>query len=300
MKKIALLGYGAIATLHAAQLRDIPGVAVGAVFGPDANKATRFAELMDIPRATDDLAAALQGMDAAIICSPSEHHVAQAQIALDRVPAVLVELPACASAAEAESLADAASRQGSALHCAHTSRYLRAYRDVGKWLRIGDLGSVLQVRYARAIPPRNRSWVDDALVHHAAHPLDLLLAWFGEVQPRGCVTLPGGGPPQDTTLLAALADGAPVSVSISYCSRIAVTSMTVIGNEHTIETDGFSFLKSDRQDFSNEFDGQAEYEAAIAAQDRAFLAGAGVPWSETARLASLVDEFRSLARSQMR
>jgi predicted dehydrogenase len=142
--------------------------------------------------------------------------------------------------------------------------------------------------------------VDDALLHHGSHPLDLFLAWFGKLQPRGCVTLPADGPPYEIALLAALADGAPLSVSISYRSRLAVATTTVVGSKHTIETDGFSFIRSDRSDFNDKFDSETEYHAAIGAQDRAFLSGYGVPWSEVVSLASAVDRFRDLAGNQSR
>jgi predicted dehydrogenase len=299
MTRVAIIGYGAIAGLHAAQLRTIPGVTVGSVFGPDPEKAGQFAKSLDIARSSDHLTTALEGMDAAIVCSPSEYHFSQAQAAIERVPAVLVELPACGSAVEAETLADAASRRGAVLHCAHTSRYLRPYQEVAKRIRNTDIGSVLQVRYARSIPPRNKNWVDDALLHHGSHPIDLFLAWFGKFQPRGCVTLPTHGPPYEIALLAALPDGAPLSVSISYCSRLAVATTTVVGSKHTIETDGFSFLRSDCLDFNGEFDSEAEYHAAIAAQDRAFLSGHGVPWSEVVSLATAVDRFRVLAGNHL-
>ena len=295
MTQVAIVGYGAIAGLHADQLRKVPGVTVASVFGPDPEKASQFANSLDIARSSDNLATALQGMDAAIICSPSQHHFSQAQAAIERVPAVLVELPACGSGVEAESLADAAMRRGVHLHCAHTSRYLRPYLEVAKRLLNSDIGSVLQVRYARSIPPRNKNWVDDALLHHGSHPLDLFLAWFGDLQPRGCVTLPTDGPPYEVSLLATIAGGAPVSVSISYNSRLPVATTTVVGSKHTIETDGFSFLRSDCLDFNGRFDSEIEYHAAIGAQDRAFLSGHGVPWSEAMKLTVAVDSFRDLA-----
>lgn len=299
MKQIAIIGYGAIAALHAAKLRAFSNVTVGSVFGPDPEKAVAFAKSHDIRRSANDLGEALKGMDAAVICSPSEHHVSQAQVALERVPAVLVELPACGSASEAETLAEAAARRNARLHCAHTSRYLEPYRRVDRWLKDDQIGFVSQVRYARSIPARAKSWVDDALVHHASHPLDLLLAWFGDLLPRSGVVLPIDGPPHDVSLLAALRNGAPVSVSISYRSHLPVASTTLIGSKHTVETDGFSYIQSDREDFNGKWDAQIEYEAAIAEQDHAFLAGEGVPWPETIRLASLVDEFRKLAGNQV-
>ena len=135
MTQVAIVGYGAIAGLHAAQLRKIPGVIVSSIFGPDSEKARQFAKSLDIARSSDDLSAALEGMDAVIVCSPSEHHFSQAQAAIETVPAVLVELPACDSAWKRKRWLMLPSRRGVALHCAHTSRYLRPYQEVAKNFR---------------------------------------------------------------------------------------------------------------------------------------------------------------------
>ena len=297
MKRIAILGYGAVARLHAAGLLKSGGVALHSVFGPNTAKARDFAEAFNIPHATGDIAAALLGADAAIVCSPSPRHFEQAREAVERVPAVLVELPACGSVAEARALAQAASQRGTALHCAHTSRYLTPYRRISEWIRERLPGPVLQVRYARSVPPREHSWVDDALLHHAEHPLDLFLLWFGDVRPLGSALSPKTGPPQDAALLAELPSGVPLSVSISYSSRIGGILRTIICKNHTVETDGFSFIRSDCAAWNQSFDGQREYESAIGEQDRAFLSGQGIPWIETMRLTSVVERFRVLARS---
>ena len=168
----------------------------------------------------------------------------------------------------------------------------------------GALGAIQQVIYLRHIAPRERSWTDDALLHHAAHPLDLLLDWFGELSPVGCVALPQARGAQSVSLLAALPNGAPVSISVSYASRLPQARMLVVGERHTVETDGFSFLYSDYEQARFTCDAQSTYEQAIGNQDAAFIAACGnqldgVAWSETLRLMRLVNQFQSLAANTL-
>jgi predicted dehydrogenase len=281
--RLAVIGYGAVAAIHARRM------GAEMVYGPDAGKAQAFAEAHGVPWATGDLNEALRGAGAAIICSPSHLHYEQTLRALGHGVATLVELPACGSLDEARSLEAAAGPV--ALVCAHTSRYLEPYRRIRSWIASGRLGEIRQVRYTRSVPPRKRSWSDDALHHHAEHPLDLFLDWFGELTPLACA---GTADRQDVALAACLTSGAPVSIAISYTARLAACEMTVTGAAHTVVTDGFSYIRSDDDDLDWQGDGQTVYEQAIEDQDRAFLASAGVPWRDTIRLNRYVEEFAAL------
>ena len=177
-----------------------------------------------------------------LIASPSNHHFEQAQAALRAGRHCLVELPACSSAAEARTLCEIADSEGVTLQCAHTTRFLPAILQVEHLLNSGFIGDILHVISLRVIAPRQRSWVDDAVLHHAAHHIDLLLHWFGEIAPMACVGHPGMQSAQDAALLARLPGGCPVVVSVSYSSRMPETRLTLVGTEHTITTDGFSFI----------------------------------------------------------
>ncbi|HZT33232.1 MAG TPA: Gfo/Idh/MocA family oxidoreductase [Bryobacteraceae bacterium] len=297
MLRLAVSGYGAVAAIHAAQARG--HARLTAVYGPREAKARAFAEAHGFERSAGTLEEALRDADAILICSPSPQHFEQAAQALDAGVSALVELPACGSREEAATLAEKAARRGVVVQCAHTSRYLEPYAKLGGWLREGRLGAIEQITYWRHMEPRSRSWVDDALLHHAEHPLDLFLWWFGEVRPLACAAHPQAERAQNAALAARLGEGAPVSVSISYTARIAKLQMTVIGSEHTLDTDGFSYVRSDLAGLCGQWDGQATYEAAIREQDRAFFSrcrgeAGGVAWEETMALAGLVDRFREL------
>ena len=98
-------------------------------------------------------------------------------------------------------LASAAERT---LQCAHTTRFLSGILRLENWVKSGLLGDIRHVISMRAIPPRRRSWIDDAILHHAAHHIDLLLHWFGDVTPVASVAHPRIEGAQDAALVARL------------------------------------------------------------------------------------------------
>jgi 2-hydroxy-4-carboxymuconate semialdehyde hemiacetal dehydrogenase len=295
--RVALIGYGAVAAVHAEGLKDRCELEV--VVGPEGGKAEHFAAAHGIRRIETDLESGLNGVHAAIICSPSPLHYQQAMTVLQSGVHALVELPACASKIEANHLGELAVAADVQLQCAHTSRYLEPYLRIGNAIRDGELGEIEQIMYARSIAPRVRSWLDDALLHHAEHPLDLVLYWLGGITPLGCAAHPHVPGAQNLSLLGALPGGAPCTIVISYTSRLPETKMTIIGSRHTIVTDGFSYIDSDAAELKWRGSEQGVYKQAISYQDDAFLracesGSGGIPWNETLRLAACVDEFGGL------
>ncbi len=300
--RVAIIGCGAVASTHAARLRSA-GIRIVAVCGSTFEKAQSFAAAYDIESAAPDLDAALDGAEAAIIASPSPYHYEQALRAVERGAHVLVELPPCASLEEAERLARAAARANVVLECSHTSRWLEPYRRLGSWIREGRIGDLRQVHYIRCLQRSPRSWTDHALLHHAAHPLDLFLDWFANLEPLACAASPCNAPPQDVSLLARLRNRAPMTIAISYSARQSQTRMTLIGDAHTVITDGFSFIESDDSALAWRGNATAIYEQAIGDQDLAFLNGCesgsgGVPWSETLRMMQYMESFQDLCKAR--
>jgi UDP-N-acetylglucosamine 3-dehydrogenase len=298
--QIGLIGYGAVARIHAGRLRRL-GMGVQAVYGPDAECARSFADAHGIAHVAADFAGIAARCDVAIIASPSDFHFEQARRLLSKGCHCLVELPACSSAAEARELMDCAREAKVLVGCAHTARYLPAIVRLGRLLGQGSLGAVRQVVSVRAIPPRNRTWVDDALRHHAAHHIDLLLEWFEGLEPVACVAYPRVGRAQDLNVSGRLPNRAPVNLSVSYTSRIAQSQMTIVGSLHTVTTDCFGFIESDNEDFAWSGDGEESYQCAIEAQDAAFICacrghGSAIAWADTIRLAECLDRFRALGQ----
>jgi hypothetical protein len=77
--------------------------------------------------------------------------------------------------------------------------------------------------------------------------------------------------------------------------------MTVIGADHTVVTDGFTYVSSDDARFTWQGCEQTVYESAIQEQDTAFCEACGgsqtgVPWNQTIRLTNCVTDFIKSSR----
>jgi 2-hydroxy-4-carboxymuconate semialdehyde hemiacetal dehydrogenase len=298
--KIAIIGYGKVGAIHADKFMNEPDVEVTTVFGPQREKAAAFASAHAIKHASATFEEAISLVDAAIVCSPSPLHYQQAGECLSAGVHTLVELPPCLTIGEAEDLAQAAKEAGVQVQCAHTSRYLAAYTRVLASLRAGELGEIQEVTYTRHTPPRNKSWNDNALFHHAEHPLELLTYWFGALTPRSAVVRPHVHTAQNVALLGQLANGAPFTITVTYGSRLPHVRMLIVGEQHTVETDGFGYIRSDLERLNLSFIEQQTYEDGIHHQDVEFLRAcqgeqAGVDWQETLQLVRTVRAFCDLA-----
>ena len=297
--RVAMIGYGAVGSIHAAKLRKEPDVQLIAVYGPKHEKASSFASTHGIPRVCDSIEEAVSGADAAIVCSPSTAHFEQARECLEQGVHTLVEMPPCGNAEEAEELASLGRQRRVKLGCAHTSRFLASFARIKKSIESGVLGEIQEINYARYHKLRERSWTDNALLHHAAHPIDLLFYWCGGVEPKGCVALPDVRLPQTVSVLGRLPSGGAVTITVTYASRIYKTRMMIVGEKHTIETDGFSYANSDLQELEFRGDEQETYEEAIHRQDVEFLRACQgkssfVSWDEALKVLHAIDAFRAL------
>jgi 2-hydroxy-4-carboxymuconate semialdehyde hemiacetal dehydrogenase len=298
--KVAIIGYGAVGSIHADKLAAEPGVELRTVYGPKPEKASAFASAHGIKNACATFAEAVTGVDVAIICSPSALHFQQAYECLERGVHTLVELPPCVTAAEAEALGELARRRGVLLGCAHTSRFVAPYGRIRESIRANVLGPLQEFNYTRHHQLRERSWSDNALLHHAAHPVDILLDWCGGLEPQGCVALPDAQHAQTVAMLGKLPSGGPATIAVTYTSRLPHIRMLVVGEHHTLETDGFTYLRSDLADLQFAGDAQQVYEQAIRDQDVEFLRacqgqGGFVLWEETIKLLRTMDRFQALA-----
>jgi predicted dehydrogenase len=297
--RIAIIGYGAVAAIHARQLARETGVELAAICGPDRAKAAAFARSHGISRVVSTIDE-LGGMaDAAIVCSPSSCHFEQARQLLHAGLATLVELPACSSLDEALELGYLAETRRLTLQCAHTSRYIEPFKRLGDLLARGTLGPILHVHFVRTLALRQRSWIDDALLHHAGHPLHLLLHWFAPLRLCGCAARPAAVGAQDVAILAGLENGAPATISISYTSRVPAATALFIGERHTFSTDGFSYIRSDLETLNWDGDAEAAYHASIHDQDVEFVRACrgeptGTPWQETIDLTRAIEGLRGL------
>jgi predicted dehydrogenase len=187
--RVALVGVGGIARIHAEALRELNDRAqVVAAVDIDGDRARSFAAEHGVPHAGTDLGAAIARTEAELVhvCTPPGAHLEPALEALAAGAAVLVEKPPALSLRDLDALARAGSfgtvfqhRFGSG------ARRLRALLDAGVLGR--PLVAVCETSWFRPqeyfdVPWRGR-WETEGggpTMGHGIHQMDLLLAVLGD------------------------------------------------------------------------------------------------------------------------
>jgi 2-hydroxy-4-carboxymuconate semialdehyde hemiacetal dehydrogenase len=188
--KIALAGAGAFGEKHLDGLRNIDGVEVVSLVGRRLEPTRAIAEKYGIGHATTDLAEALEqpGLDAVILCTPTQMHAAQAIQCMEAGKHVQVEIPLADSWADAQAVV--AKAQETELTCmvGHTRRFNPSHQYVhneivGGRLNIQQMDVQTYFFRRRNINAKGepRSWTDHLLWHHAAHTVDLFAYQAGKI-----------------------------------------------------------------------------------------------------------------------
>jgi predicted dehydrogenase len=298
---LGVIGYGGVATQHVKALAAVPEVRVAAVLGPDSGRAAALAaEVGGI--GTSQVETFLGTVDAAVIASPSSLHVEQASTLLRQRCAALIELPAAPSATEAAALASLATSTGTLVAAAHTSRWLPAIAAVGEAIGSGRLGEIRSVEVTRRVGRRDRQWRDDPLVHHGQHAIDVLRAWFGDVEAIAAVR---ASDRPAVTFDLRLPTGATATIDIEHDADADMQTIRVTGAASAVCTDGFGRITEGRDLLAEPVADIAPddaYVAAIRAQDHAFVnavrgGGSYAPFAETVRNLHVVDAIERLARN---
>ncbi len=187
--KVILAGAGAFGQKHLDAIKLIDGVEVVSLVGRelDATKAT--AEKYNVRHATTDLQEALDqpGVDAAILCTPTQMHAAQSLQCMRAGKHVQVEIPLADSWEDAQKVAQMQKDTGLVCMVGHTRRFNPSHQWVHDKIIRNDL-KVLQMNVQTYFFRRTnmnalgqaRSWTDHLLWHHAAHTVDLFQYQTGE------------------------------------------------------------------------------------------------------------------------
>ncbi|MEU6145641.1 Gfo/Idh/MocA family oxidoreductase [Streptomyces sp. NPDC047081] len=232
--RIAIVGYGQVARLHA-EITLAEGQVLHRVVGRLPEPTADFAKEFGIAHHGISLDEALadDAVDAVIIGSPNDAHADQARRCILARKPVLVEIPLAMSAGEARELADLARVRGVTVMVAHTHRYLTGLRglldDVAAGTRRFDsvLARYLLLRRDRVGSSGYvRSWTDDLLWHHMNHSTDITLGLLGvtdaatvDVQVAHSHPDPSSGKPLDITLTMTTEDGRVGTVVGSYTNE---------------------------------------------------------------------------------
>jgi UDP-N-acetylglucosamine 3-dehydrogenase len=147
--RLAIIGHGSQARLHAGALQRLAGVEIAGVGARDPERAHAFAREFGV-RA--DLAAHLlddKRIDAAIIATPTATHAALTCAALARGKHVFCECPMAWTLSEADAMIDAAQRARRVLQIGLLHRFELPYEHLVSAIRSGKLGAVRAIETTR-------------------------------------------------------------------------------------------------------------------------------------------------------
>jgi 2-hydroxy-4-carboxymuconate semialdehyde hemiacetal dehydrogenase len=187
--KIVLAGAGAFGRKHLDALAAIGGVEVASLVGRQLEPTREVARKHGVSHATTDLAEALAlpGVEAAILCTPTQLHAAQAIQCLEAGKHVQVEIPLADSWTDAEAVLRAQKKTGLVCMVGHTRRFNPSHQWIHRRILAREL-RILQMDVQTYFFRRTntnalgepRSWTDHLLWHHAAHTVDLFQYQTGE------------------------------------------------------------------------------------------------------------------------
>jgi 2-hydroxy-4-carboxymuconate semialdehyde hemiacetal dehydrogenase len=180
--KVVLAGPGAFGLKHLDGIRNIDGVEVVSLVGRTLDKTQAVAKQYGVGHATTDLAEALDlpGVEAAILCTPTQQHAAEAIQCMDAGKHVQVEIPLADRWADAKAVNARQKKTGLVCMVGHTRRFNPSHQWIHNRIAAGGLRIQQMDVQTYFFRRRNmnakgepRSWTDHLLWHHAAHTVDL-------------------------------------------------------------------------------------------------------------------------------
>jgi len=242
--RVAVIGQGSIGRRHAGILLDL-GQHVVAY---DPAMVTAPADRVQL---ADSLLDALGSADAAVIASPSVHHVAHARLAIEHSIPVLVEKPLATDAPGAAELDCLARERGTLLAVAMNLRHHGGVAAVAELLREGTLGRVISARaWCGSWLPGWRPGSDyrqgysaraelggGVLLDVAVHELDYLMWLLGPATSVSALAKHASRLEVDVEDVASIAleleTGAVAEVSVNYFDRSYHRGCRLVGEQAT-------------------------------------------------------------------
>lgn len=304
--KVVLAGVGAFGVKHLNGIKNIDGVEVAGLVGRRLEATEDKAREFGVEHAFTDLAEALELPDvaAAILCTPTQMHAAQAIQCMRAGKHVQVEIPLADSYNDALEVDSVQKETGLVCMVGHTRRFNPSHQWVNRRLRSGELTIQQMDVQTYFFRRRNinaegepRSWTDHLLWHHAAHTVDLFQYQTGEkvVKVNGIEGPhhPELGIAMDMSIQMKTESGAICTLSLSFnndgplgtffryiCDNgtyIARYDDLVDGNENAIDVSGVDVSMN-----------------GIELQDREFFAAIGEGREPNSSVAQVLDCYRVL------
>jgi 2-hydroxy-4-carboxymuconate semialdehyde hemiacetal dehydrogenase len=227
--KVALAGAGAFGIKHLDGIKNIAGVEVVSLIGRELDKTREVAAKYGIGHVTTELteSLALPGLDAVILCTPTQMHAAQTVACLQAGKHVQVEIPLADSLAGAQDVVAWQRKTGLVAMCGHTRRFNPSHQYVNQQIRAGqfniqqlDVQTYFFRRTNMNALGQARSWTDHLLWHHAAHTVDLFAYQCGSPIVKANALQgpihPTLGIAMDMSIQLQAANGAICTLSLSF------------------------------------------------------------------------------------
>jgi 2-hydroxy-4-carboxymuconate semialdehyde hemiacetal dehydrogenase len=180
--KVALAGAGAFGIKHLEAIQKIDGVEVVSLISRQLEPTRLVAQRFGIGHCTTELteSLALPGLDAVILCTPTQMHAAQAMQCLRAGKHVQIEIPLADQLADARAVLALQQSTGLVAMVGHTRRFNPSHQWVHRRIVAGefalqhlDVQTFFFRRTNMNALGNPRSWTDHLLWHHAAHTVDL-------------------------------------------------------------------------------------------------------------------------------
>jgi len=226
--RIALAGAGAFGEKHLDGLAKIDGVEVISLVGRRLEPTQAIAAKYGIGHATTELGEALDqpGLDAVILCTPTQMHASQALQCLDAGKHVQVEIPLCDDLTDGEAVLRKQQGTGLVAMVGHTRRFNPSHQYIHRKIAAGEL-AVQQMDVQTYFFRRQninakgeaRSWTDHLLWHHAAHTVDLFAYQAGPIVKANAIEgpiHPELGIAMDMSIQLKAESGAICTLSLSF------------------------------------------------------------------------------------
>ncbi len=188
--KIALAGAGAFGIKHLEGLAKIDGAQVVSLVGRRREPTEEVARKFGVGHVATELdeSLALPGVDAVILCTPTQMHASQAIACMKAGKHVQVEIPLADTLADAEAVDRVQRETGLVAMVGHTRRFNPSHQWVHRRVESGEFHVQQMDVQTYFFRRRNinalgqpRSWTDHLLWHHAAHTVDLFAWQAGEI-----------------------------------------------------------------------------------------------------------------------
>jgi predicted dehydrogenase len=196
MIRLAVVGLGKMGLSHHAMINAHPRVHVAAVCDATGYVLDVLNKYTGVRTYTDfDLMLQEVDLDAIIIATPSSLHSNMVKAALDKNLHVFCEKPFCLNTKEGEALMRSADEKQLVNQVGYHYRFVGAFQEVKRLLDVNAIGEVthmLAEAYGPVVlKPKGSTWRTQraegggCLYDYAAHPLNLLIWYFGAPQGVG-------------------------------------------------------------------------------------------------------------------